>query len=61
MKKLALALSFATMVASVAFAGNEKEKKSCSKSDKKSCCSKSKSASCEKKSEDAPKIEQKPQ
>lgn len=55
MKKLALALSLATLVASVSFAGNEKEKKSCSKSDKKACCSKSKTASCEKKTEEAPK------
>ncbi|TAG55444.1 MAG: hypothetical protein EAZ06_00990 [Cytophagales bacterium] len=55
MKKLALALSLATIVASVSFAGNEKDKKSCSKSDKKSCCSKTKSASCDKKSEEAPK------
>ncbi len=61
MKKIALVMSIATMIASVAFAGNEKDKKSCSKSEKKSCCSKSKSASCEKKSDETPKTEQKPQ
>jgi hypothetical protein len=62
MKKSILLLSAMAIMISTAYAGGDKDKKSCSDSEKKSCCSsKKKDASSEKKSETNKTEEKKPQ
>ncbi|MDX2189640.1 MAG: hypothetical protein SFY32_07235 [Bacteroidota bacterium] len=62
MKKVLIALSLVSFLGTTALiAGNDKEKKACSTSDKKSCCHKKKDASCGDKKTDEKKTEEKPQ